>query len=276
MHSTTPATFVLLSTLLSTLSVVRGQPSNGECADAMALQLDEVVPGSLASGTAEAWYMISGTGEYLAATTCTGNSTLDNNVFDSVLDVYSGDCGNLVVLNSNDDSASCGNLKSRVGWQSDNNGVYYLRVMGYSGSVGAYGVTVFPSEATVPPSTLPPDSVLCDSATPLEPGVAVEGETTAPYLGVWYSFLGTGNDLVISTCTGTAALNSAVFDSVIEVYARDCDDLRFIMSDDEGGKCGNGKSAVILPSVLNLTYHVKVSEYLGLTGSFGIEVSDVL
>jgi len=78
---------------------------------------------------------------------------------------------------------------------------------------------------------------------------------------------------VISTCTGNGQLDNAAFDSVIEVYARDCDDLRWIGDDDEGGKCGNGKSSFVLPSVSGLMYHVVVYEYAGMTGPFGLKVS---
>ena len=45
-------------------------------------------------------------------------------------------------------------------------------------------------------------------------------------------------------------------------------------SDDEGGKCANGKSAVILSSVEGLEYNVAVHEYYSNIGQFGIVVSE--
>ena len=60
----------------------------------------------------------------------------------------------------------------------------------------------------------------------------------------------------------------------MEVYAKDCDDLRLVTSDDEGGKCGKGKSSVILPSVQGLMYQNHVYEYQLSTGLFGLVVSE--
>ena len=238
------------------------------CGEATALLLDATVEGSFA-GNEGPWYTVVGTGGYLAASSCTGDSSLDNTTLDTVINVFSGNCDTLTLEASDDDGGSCGNAKSTVYFPTVTGETYYVNVNPYIWTTDladiAFGLTLF--EVDVPPNTV------CENAVPVQLGEIVEGETSAIGNGAWYSIAGTGDDLVITTCTGTSLLDNAVFDSVITVYARDCDDLRFITSDDEGGKCGNGKSAVILASVEGLTYHINIYEYSGSTGSFGLKVS---
>ena len=271
------ASFALLLVVYS-LPLASAQPGNAVCTGAIALQLDEDVQGSLLSGTEEAWFSMTGAGERLAVSTCTGDETTDGSAFDSILEVYSGNCDNLELVISDDDSGACGNLKSQAGWQPNAGEIYYIRVTGFGGDLGSFGLTVFPSEetlspVTIPPATVPPES-LCENAVAVALDEIVQGEDISGF-GTWYSFVGTGEDLLVSTCTGTDDLDNTPFDSVVEVYARGCDDLRYIRSDDESGKCGNGKSAVILPSVIGLTYSIRVYEYASGTGSFGIKVSAI-
>ena len=239
------------------------------CREATALRLGTAVEGTM-EGPEGVWYSITGTDGYLALSTCTGDSALETNGLDTVINVYSGSCDALTSEAYDDDGGSCGSAKSLAYFQLVAGETYYVNVNPFSFSEDVSGLTfgLVASEVDVPAN------FECASATPLVLGTSVEGETSSFGNGLWYSVTGTGGDLTITTCTGDNTLDESPFDSVIEVYAKDCDDMRLITSDDEGGKCGNGKSAVILPSVEGLTYQIHVYEYLSSTGSFGLVVSE--
>jgi len=227
------------------------------------LELNEIVQvdadGSNFNGF---WFSITGTGGILAVSTCPDG--IYSSV-DSEFAVYSGSgCDDLewkAYGCSYHDSCTLAYVETSA------NEVIYVSAFTWDESVGTtFSLTVYEVDE-IP-------NLVCEGATLVELGNSVEeGEISQSSGNAWYTFVGTGNDLVISTCTGNTQLDNSPFDSVINVYARDCNDLSWIRSDDEGGKCGNGKSALVLPSVDGLTYHVAVSEYNGMTGPFGLKVS---
>jgi len=108
-------------------------------------------------------------------------------------------------------------------------------------------------------------------AIPLElDGIVVGNISKYDSCDVWYSLVGTGDPLAVSTSTGNSTLDNTEFESVIKIYTRDCDDLTLIEGNDESGGCSNANSAVIFQSVANVTYHIVVQEYDGNAGSFGL------
>lgn len=238
-------------------------PEVPSCQDAVPLAIDETA--QFEAGTMS-WFTVPGTGGYLAVNTCLADGISG----DSYIEVYAGDCDdfNYVTYSSSYGSSGC----SVAYFESEADTVYNIAVGAYiyteESDTDAPNVSVTVSALTDIPNTI------CDGATPLVLGEAVDGETKMYGEMLWYTFVGTGGDLVISTCTGDASHDTSAFDSVIEVYARGCNDLRLIASDDEGGKCANGKSAVILSSVQGLEYNVAVREYNYNNGQFGIKVSE--
>lgn len=233
------------------------------CREAKALKLDETVQVKITDYFVEKWFSVAGTGGYLAVSTCTGGDSTSTS-FEAYFDIYKGSCDDLDYVTYADSWDGCETAYMETLAREE----YYVAAYGYSygsDSTDTFGLTVY--EVDELPNTV------CEGATALELEKSVEGEISEQYGMAWYSFVGTGENIVISTCTGNGQLDNKPFDSVIEVMARDCDDLRYIDYDDEGGKCGKGKSTVILPSVKDLTYHVSVSEYMGMTGSFGLKIS---
>jgi len=237
-------------------------PTNTVCEEAALLELNDIVQLD-ASNFNGFWFSITGTGGILAVSTCPDGITSDAGAY---FEVYSGSgCNDLeweAYGSSSFDFCQVAYVKPSA------NEVIYVNAFGYiwdETSDTTFSLTVYEVDE-IP-------NVVCEGATLVELGESVEGEISQAHGSAWYTFVGTGNDLVISTCTGNDQLDNAPFDSVINVHARDCDDLRWIASDDEGGKCGNGKSQIVLPSVEGLTYHVAVSEYYGMTGPFGLKVS---
>jgi len=243
-----------------------GDPANIECEAAASLELDEIAQVDIdVENFNSFWFSIIGTGGIFAVSTCPDGVPPSADL-EAYFDVYSGSsCNNLEL---EDYGGSYFDFCEVAYMETSANEVIHINAYGFTWeeTPGAtFSLTVY--EVDEIPNTH------CEGATLVELGETVEGEISQTYGSTWFTFVGTGNDLVISTCTGNTQLDNAAFDSVINVSARDCDDLRWIASDDEGGKCGNGKSALILSSVEGLMYHIEVYEYAGMTGPFGLKVS---
>ena len=79
------------------------------------------------------WYTFVGDGSNVIFSTCTGTT------WDSKINVYSGDCNNLVCVGGNDDF--CG-LQSQVSFVSTLGVDYYILVNGYAGATGNFTLDV--------------------------------------------------------------------------------------------------------------------------------------
>jgi hypothetical protein len=121
------------------------------------LQVNEIVQGTTIGATSEGeatcgdesaslmadvWYSIEGAGQELFATTCTDNSVINGNM-DTQLTVFSGSCGELQCIGSNDDDDSevC-SLKSTVSFFAAEGTRYYILVHGYRGVTGSFALQV--------------------------------------------------------------------------------------------------------------------------------------
>jgi len=264
-----------------------------QCLGATALEVGETVEGTFEAPEG-VWYSVVGTGGILAVSTCTGDVSLDGNGVDTVISAFSGDCDALNIEAVDDDGGSCGGLKSTAYIQTVEGETYHMNVTPFGGFVdptnNAFGLTVFevdeiPPPITFPPNTFPPstpapiDPEQCLEATALEVGETVEGTFEAPE-GVWYSVVGTGGILAVSTCTGDASLDGNGVDTVISAFSGDCDALNIEAVDDDGGSCGGLKSTAYIQTVEGETYHMNVTPYGGFVNpcnnnAFGLTVFEV-
>lgn len=120
----------------------------------------------------------------------------------------------------------------------------------------------------------------CVDAIAITCGSAVMGSTSEAMLdpeafncgtsvsaaGVWYSIVGTGEAITLSTC------QDFTFDTKINVYSGTCDALMCVTGNDDGGGCDVGSTASF-PSEPGTTYLVLVQGYNGFTGEFELTVS---
>lgn len=274
---------VRLSTSLDYIPVAFGitlieipSPPSSKCEEAITLEIDDIVVGEFAVYPFGVWYSFVGIDGYVEVTTCTGNSTLDDNNNTAELDVYNGNCSNLQALFELYGSNSCGAGKEAVYFESEANETYFIKVYSPdypSDPAGLFGITLF--EITLPSNTKCLDAIL------LAIDETVEGEYSRfhdVYDGVWYSFAGTGGNLTVSTCTGNSTQDNNEFDSYIEISIGDCGNLQFVDNESNGGNCGNGTSTVSFLSLANETYYVKVrvTESSGKAGSFNITLAEVV
>lgn len=132
------------------------------------------------------------------------------------------------------------------------------------------------------PSTPPGGGIAnddCETAQPINCGTTVQGTTvgalpdsppdcgtdiTAP--GVWYSFLGNGGTVVLSTCSDPG------YDTKINVYTGVCDDLTCIGGNDDGPNGCFPGSELTFGTEDGVTYLVLVQGYNGDQGTFNLEL----
>ena len=98
-------------------------------------------------------------------------------------------------------------------------------------------------------ATLDPSAVSCDAGNPI----------TAP--GVWYTFIGTGDLVNLSTC------GSAGGDTKIHVFTGDCNTPVCVTQNDDGCEAGF-LSSISFTAINGFAYYVLVSEF----GTFGTGV----
>ena len=112
------------------------RPENDSCDEAIT-----IAPGDTLAGSNEGasdnrvWYKVVGTGEPMIATTCSANTN-----FDTVVEIYSGDCADPLLLTSNDQDSACGvspNL-STVQFDTLDGIEYFVVVRGFAGNEGDF------------------------------------------------------------------------------------------------------------------------------------------
>lgn len=221
------------------------------------------------------WYFFEGTGDMIQLSTCNYTN------FDTKIDVFTGNCNNLSCLAGNDEGG-CFNA-SKVNFFSEIGMVYYIYVSGY-----VPGLAFGEFELTVEKGT-PPENDLCQNAIPINLGDIIDGDTSlassigAPLLdcdsdfpfddtlgnGIWYTIDGTGETISLSTC------NNADFDTKIDVFTGNCDDLVCLVGNDEGEGCFN-TSELTFESEIGTTYYIYVSGYTNATGIFTLTAEAVV
>ena len=264
-------------------------PANDACANAITVACGGSVSGSTTGATADAvgtcttslgtapgvWYKVTGNGGTVTASLCGSG-------YDTKIGVFSGTCGALTCVAGNDDFCS---LQSQVSFNSTNGTTYYILVTGFSTASGNFTLNV---TCTAPPS--PTDNDFCAGATPIACGGSATGTTTtattdavgtctttlntAP--GRWYSFVGTGLSVTVSTCNpGTD------YDTKLGVFSGSCGALTCIGGNDDttAPECVlpatgfNRKSRVTFTSVLGTTYYILVTGFSTNVGTYELSVT---
>ncbi len=122
-------------------------------------------------------------------------------------------------------------------------------------------------------------NALCAGAAPIACGQSLDGNTaesiyspgpwcgsadiTAP--GLWYSFVGDGQDVTLSTC------NAANYDTKISVFSGTCIDLVCVAGDDDGTGCAT-TSSITFATVSGTGYLAMVHGYQQDTGTFTLSM----
>ena len=257
-------------------------PANDVCGASVLLICGQTVTGTTINSTfsaAEAnfgtcapyssgdvWYQIIGNGLTMTADLCSGTS------YDSYMAVYSGSCGALTCVSSNDDN--CG-LQSQVSWLSVNGTTYFIRIGGFSSETGNFTLAVNCV------SSIPND--FCTGAIPVSCGQTVSGTTVgaaadvAPFCGtsdgtgggVWYSLVGDGSLVTVTTCNP-----GSDYDTKLRVFTGTCGSLICETGNDDFSCSFSGlRSSVTFSSVVGTTYYILVHGFSTAQGNFEVSVS---
>lgn len=240
---------------------------NDACADAWSLPLDAPVSGSNA-GAATDYDAGDGSGAdvwfaFTAPATATYAFSTCGSALDSVLHVFSGNCGGLVPLTSNDDWCGYQSLARAL---LTAGATYHIRVAGHDGETGDYTLTA--SEST----PLPNDP--CGSAVALTTGVSYEGDSSGAGTDydtdgmdgadVWFSFTpATAGTYDISLCGSS-------FDTTLMVFLGGCADPVGIAFNDD--YCGL-QSQVRKTLQAGVTCLIRVADYRNAGGQYTIRVA---
>ncbi|GAB3581046.1 hypothetical protein GCM10027345_23300 [Hymenobacter daeguensis] len=104
-----------------------------------------------------------------------------------------------------------------------------------------------------------------------DPTASCSGITPSASPGVFYSFVGTGDIVTVSTCAAATAIDTKLF-----VYSGACGALTCVGSNDDDSGCGANTlaSTVTFTSVVGTTYYFMVQRFgSGNTGTFALNVS---
>ena len=267
---------ILLATALIISITGFAQPANDACGNAAPALCGSVIAGTTENATTDAastcgtpitapgvWYVLAGSDEQVTVSTC------PDEAYDTKLNVYRGSCGSLVCVAGNDDAGPevyC----STVGFWAEAGTNYYILVQGYGDETGPFNLTITCTE---------PTEDICLGALPIACGESIDGTTveagadSAPFCetpitapGLWYTFTGTGGQMVLSTCP------DETFDTKLNVYAGPCDALTCIAGNDDA----NGDvlcSTVTFNSTAGQAYYVLLQGYNGQTGAFTLSLT---
>ncbi len=148
-------------------------PVNDDCSGAIAVGCNTPINGSTLFANAEVgvatcgttisapgvWYTVVGNGGPITASLCTGTA------YDSKINVFSGDCNNLVCVGGNDDFCGALGLQSEFTWASTAGTVYYILVQGFLNEVGNFTLTVTTDVPVAPVVTANGNTTFCSGSS---------------------------------------------------------------------------------------------------------------
>ena len=122
------------------------------------------------------WYVVEGTGNDMTASTCLMAD------YDTQISVFSGDCGALTCVGSNDDGeipgdpepTDCG-LTSYFTFPTDEGTTYYIVVTGFGGNVGEFDLTVSSTDTPVLGGRQVPGDINQDGSVDISDGARLFG-----------------------------------------------------------------------------------------------------
>ena len=212
-------------------------------------------------GAADVWFSYRTIGiEDIEVSTC------NIATYDTAIQIFTGDCANLVPLTCNDDDASCSSFTSIAEVSDVPAGTDLLiRVGGFNGEVGTGTVTL-----TSTPGSGAADE--CAGAVPLVEGVSRSFDTsTATTSAPAWPCASGGSDIWFTYTTAIASSDVTVetcgssYDTAIQIFSGSCGSLTPRACNDNA--CGTQSRAVVSGLPSGTTLLIRVGGSNGATGS---------
>ena len=251
-----------------------GGPSNDGCAGAIPLPANSSTAFDTTAatpsgppwpcafgGAADVWFSYRTIGiEDIEVSTC------NIATYDTAIQIFTGDCANLVPLTCNDDDASCSSFTSIAEVSDVPAGTDLLiRVGGFNGEVGTGTVTL-----TSTPGSGAADE--CAGAVPLVEGVSRSFDTsTATTSAPAWPCASGGSDIWFTYTTAIASSDVTVetcgssYDTAIQIFSGSCGSLTPRACNDNA--CGTQSRAVVSGLPSGTTLLIRVGGSNGATGS---------
>jgi hypothetical protein len=247
--------------------LANGVATNGTTVNATVTDPLPTTPCGASATTGDVWYTFTN-----GATVGTVTVTTCGSSYDTVVSVYTGNCGALTQVACNDDA--CGLQSTVTIANAPANQLYRIRVSGYNGATGAFGITATGTAG----GPTPPANDPCSAPVVLNDGVPYSGSSenatandTIPTpcatsgRDVWFTYTPASSATVnIQTC------NSA-FDTVLSVYTGNCGSLTQVACNDDegtGGPCtGTLQSSVDVAMTAGTTYRIRLAGFGGTPAS---------
>lgn len=268
-----------------TITVVNYLLINDQCAGATPMIVGTLYTANTASATSAndptpvcgsvgkgVWYTItpenSGT---IVISTCGSN-------YDTVLAVYTGNCGSLTALGgacSDDEGPSCSGTAASLSFSAVGGTTYSIFVGGKGGVSGTLNI-----RATAPP----PVNDQCSAAQFMGMGIVyTENTATATSTndplpscastlgkGVWYYF--------IPSVTGTATISTcgSDFDTALAIYTGSCFTPAMVngaCNNDNGPVCSGTAASLTFSAIANTSYRILAGGNGGASGTLKISVT---
>mmetsp|Transcript_1739 Transcript_1739/g.2978 ORF Transcript_1739/g.2978 Transcript_1739/m.2978 type:complete len:614 (+) Transcript_1739:466-2307(+) len=222
----------------------------------------------------DAWYTVVGENKLVTLSTC--NSATN---FDTFIMVFTGSCGNgLLGTTFNDDDGTCplSSVSSSVSFVAELNKVYKVRIYGYNGAAGSFGLSMSCTEFSGnPDSCAAPTTLTCGSSMHGSLNYATGGDSadsvTDSYADQWFVITGGTLPITVSTCDGFTDA-----DTILTVYKGSCDALVQVMQNNNAEDACPGNShasSVTWTPVNGMTYRIRLHGTVGSTGSYVISAN---
>jgi subtilisin-like proprotein convertase family protein len=144
---------------ITLINAATDAPSNDLCDDGIPVGVPSLTAGTTVGATTDTefgtcgtgitspgvWYVVTGTGKELTATTCPDVFPGAGATYDTKISVYCGDCDDATCVGGNDDVSCSQIFRSAVTWCSQLNATYLVLVHGFGGATGDFDLGVFES-----------------------------------------------------------------------------------------------------------------------------------
>jgi hypothetical protein len=193
-------------------------------------------------------YEFEGTGDIVSASVCSSETN-----FDARISLFSGSCGDLECMGHT--TETCGE-DGTIQWISAVDTSYYLLVHGTdSTSAGNFQLEMEDAtlndscERAVELATRTHSYFGSNLNATLEDSASCERRKPPSY-GMWYTFVGSGTEVTISTCS-----EFTEFGTEISIFSGSCGDLLCVDSSQDG--CGN-QAALSFKTEEGTIYFVRI------------------
>jgi hypothetical protein len=220
------------------------------------------------------WYSVVGKeGMTYRVDTCSEETN-----FDTVITIYRGSCDDeLECVGGNDES--CGGSTSSVHWKTEEGVAYYIKIHGFYGAVGDFGMSL--SSTATPENDACLNGIVLSSSNEETVVVSLAGSTPdvipgcsyalfdAP--GTWYQLDGQGKAISVSSCSKSTNVASA-----ISVFSGSCEDLLCVSEGIPDYTCLDAvASKAIFLAEEGTTYFILLQSPESFGGDVGLTITEV-